>query len=380
MIDRLNEISTNPLLVVCDTCIYVKDFRLTNSDWTKIAAILKTHSNAKLVLPDAIEQEILKKLEELGETSLNRAEKESTSAKKRLINFDVDWTNEKKKLIKEIKGYVQKIKTVTEGRLLKTPMPEVSLSECFGRAIRGEKPFKMNPSDGGYTRAVDGLRDTVIWESVKEVYRKYSDATVVFYTTNSTDFADQKSKQLHPQLLSEINKIRKDGKGFFFVQDETGLEPFLKETEFVAGVEDNIREFIDKNSEQIKKALASPDDEFSSEHDNGLTVEHYNLESLSIQKFYKESETTILAEAVGEFEVEVEFFINKSEYYSMNDNEEDEISIIDPEWNDHVMLAGKSDTWTVHVLATIPSDASENKVLQVTINGNQINPTSIGSD
>lgn len=366
------EISTKPLLIVCDTCIYVKDFALTNGDWTKIRAILKTHTDAKLVLPKAVEQEVLNKLEELSQISLQNAENEISKAQKRLINLGVNWSSAKKNLNREIKKYSDKIKGVTEKRLLRTPMPKISVEEFFRKAMHGSRPFKMHSSDGGYKRAVNGFRDAVIWESVKEIYRTHKGSSVIFYTTNATDFADAKSKNIHPQFWSEILEIRKNGKGFHFVQEESGLDSFLKEAEVVAGVEDKIRNFIEDHRDEVANALSSPEDEFYSEYENELTVQSFELRSLKIENFYEESDTSTLVEATGEFEVEAEFFMSKSDYNALAEGEEDKLSVLDTDWNDHVMLVGKIDIWNVNVLATIPSQVTDGLVSQITINGEQI--------
>ena len=354
---RPANILRSPLLIVCDTCIYAKDFRLINNDWTKNAAILKTHVSARVVLPKAIEQELSKKLEELGDIAIVDVDKEISAAEKRLIALNVDWGAVKKKLAEDRAGYVDRIESFTGGRLLKTPLPRVSLSACFGRAIGGKRPFKVNSSEGGYKRTVDGLRDTVIWESVKEIYKKNKTASLIFYSNNSTDFADSKTKELHPQLWSEILDIRQNGQGFFFIHDEA------------AGVEDLIRDFLSARPDEVLKALASPTEDYYGEHENGLVVRHHFLRSLTIQKFYEESKQALLVEAIGEFEVDAVFFMDKNEYYSMD---ADDITVLDADWNDHVMSVGKHDTWPVHMLASTSAKGAKNKILQITINGIQI--------
>jgi len=77
------------------------------------------------------------------------------------------------------------------------PIPALDAEHLLNKAVAGKKPF------AGGKRGDKGFKDSLIWETVKNLVCESGRNRVAFVTGNSTDFMDSDG-ELHPDLVEEV--------------------------------------------------------------------------------------------------------------------------------------------------------------------------------
>ncbi len=218
---------------------------------------------------------------------------------------------------------------------------QISHERIVNRAILHKKPFDEK-SEKGY-------RDSLIWESILDIAQKAEDE-VVFITNNKKDFLSGETTDLHPELIADLEainipleKIRVFKSIGDFVKEF--ILPKIKQIGKVI-LEENLKEYT--IIDYLRSERESIKTKIETELENLLRHKE-ELEELSIRCL--ESPTNLEIVQTGEIEkdevfvnfnvnysIDVECLVLKSSYWSSEEGKTLNISIIDPDWNEHYIL------------------------------------------
>lgn len=278
-----------------------------------------------------------------------------------------------------INGELQTVNNLTDGELI-SPLSgtfvEVSVSDYRGRlenlfaehsikiipypitdhktlarkAMLKKKPFNSNEK---------GYRDNLIWENVKSLISSSdieiaSKPELVFVTDNHTDFMSGES--LHDDLINELEEqdlqtetisVYRSLQDFsdkvmklYLVQAKT-FEGKLNKNEFwdfqlkEIITEYLYKNYVGKNLEQFE--FVSPGDYAEDDREIESFNEDFEITALQVKKL---SADEFVVDLKVDLETELEFFLDKGEFYS---NDDDSYHVIDYDWNDHVMLVNTTE-------------------------------------
>ena len=213
------------------------------------------------------------------------------------------------------------------------------------KAINKLKPFNSNEK---------GYRDCLIWENIKELLTESEGAVsqpeLVFISNNYKDFATCEY-ELHSDLISELENEDYDSKSvivypnlsefndkqtkLFFAQSES-FEKKLKQKElWDFDLHSIITDYL--FNKYVGSELFHYDVDFEYEYsDPTVSSIHEDFEE-KITSVKKINATDYLVDVEFEVNSIIDFFIDKSDYWSMDDDKN--ISIRDSDWNNWVMLA-----------------------------------------
>ena len=218
--------------------------------------------------------------------------------------------------------------------------PKISPKDLVEAEYRQLKPFKTNG---------EGHKDYLIWKTITSY--KLSKDNIYLATNNPKDFcADQikgEDLKLHPDLVQQIRKpaatpkIINDLRKFF----NDNIQPSLEGIELkdIAGL---TNERIEESANMIllDKLGGYQTYNFAGLHFNGdVTIDEVGEGTFSSISYKKIDGNEILISIDGTIDVEIDGFIDQHEFYTMSDRKTSAISIVDRDWNDHVMSASTSE-------------------------------------
>jgi predicted nucleic acid-binding protein len=331
--------------VVLDANIIIADFWLETTNFKLLFESAKK-GDIKIYIPEVVVDEVVNKYNKRLEESKEKIESElktfnkvsklnqSSSITKSIIDRSVlDYKNHLQKVIKE--------NTIEIIDYPKTDHKTIAL-----KAINKYKPFNTNEK---------GYRDCLIWENIKQLLTESESAIsqpeLVFISNNYKDFATNEY-ELHPGLISELENEDYDSKSviiypslsefndkqtkLFFTQSKS-FEKKLKQKEL--GNFDLHSVIINYlYNKYVGSELFNYDMDFeydSSEPTVSSIYEDFEEKIISVKKL---NASDFLVDVEFEVNTQIDFFIEKSEYWSMGDDKK-HISIQDSDWNDWVMLA-----------------------------------------
>lgn len=228
-----------------------------------------------------------------------------------------------------------------EGKVL--PYPDVPHERLTKRALARKKPF----ADSGA-----GYKDALIWESLMELASQ-GDERIVLVSRNRRDFGDNKG-DLHPDLASYLQ--------------EQGIDP--RRISLVEGLQSFVEQFVTPALEQLQQVAAQmgtgtylgldlaeliavrgpellggqelnpADIGFPPEYENPTISLLEDVKVETVKDVRGLSSGELLVELTVSTSCEFDFFIFKSDWYALD--EEDEPYIFDSDWNNHYMAASKS--------------------------------------
>lgn len=244
------------------------------------------------------------------------------------------------------------------------PLPKVTVAELLDRDLSGKKPFHKSGK---------GFRDALIWHSVMELLSSEgSDSVVYLVTDDSDDF--RHDEHLHPDLQEDTDGLggqlrlvrgleelvedepissliaelaATDEQLQLFLARAAQLDPDEYSTASIGGL---IRDaLVAAASELIGEEISFGDDEWPSGPDftevaiprlDSPTIVHVETRPNTAEwHTYETYEAeTLLIRASIEADVEIEGFVYKSDYIGM----EDEVSLIEFDWNDHMSFVAAS--------------------------------------
>lgn len=247
-------------------------------------------------------------------------------------------------------------------------IPSISHKMVLERDLERKKPFTKNGK---------GYRDALIWETVLQAASNESDP-IVFISKNSSDFADDEKKGLHPDLLSDLANHNIDPSKITlllaigsFVKEtlipklpspEQTLVTFMQKAHPTFSLESELADtFSEKLSgQEIEHHLIGKPSEFES-----ITfsmVEHiYDIE---IHEEHELSPNERILEIEAFLDCEFDAFIFKTDLWCMAEDEMPHVW--DHDWNKHYAAVSFSET--VQVQAYISLDMDRGKISSVEVN------------
>jgi len=353
--------SFRPKFIALDSNVVIADYWLRSPSFVLLRDFLKK-TNAILVVPKIVFEEVINHhKEDLGKvkSDIRRSLRDAS----RLIR-DFEGQEDSIKAIskKSAEDPYAKFLSSELGRL-KAIIPEYSEiphAEIVGRDLRRRKPFQESGK---------GYRDTLLWETVlRSCIEK--DVATVFITQNVRDFCDS-TGDLHKDLKLDVLARKADKSSLILCRDlptftDTYVVPYLtKRKDFAVLVQNdkvpglNLENVCEQNINTLIEALnKSPSVMIG---DPGTYEPEVDV--IDIPREFHVAEASEVSKnlllVVFEFNAEVYFtyFLPHSEYFTLSDEESSGITVLDADWNEHVMQVETGTTVKFTCRLTFNSDA-----------------------
>ena len=346
--------------IFLDSNIIIADYNLSSPYFQVLESFLR-RTNSSLFVPLIVLEEVKSKYRE----DLLQASRKFWDALKRLYYLEWSLQSERSKwpsefeipspadnplldVERKVEGYFNylesRLKLIDAQRPDYPTVPHARVAE---RAITRRKPF---------SEAGKGYKDTIIWETILAEAASDSEE-IVFITNNTKDFSAQGSACLHDDLKHDL---KTSGISEERVTLYTSVESFVNS--FVAPRLKRLDDLEKQLSEgafaslSLQKLLEDREEEVTSVINNELpdlldeprfdepsVVGLYHPAQIDSVVVYENDKTTLFVQFGANIDVDVEFFIEKGDYYVL-DEEQDDFSIYDPDWNEWVMRGGKNIT------------------------------------
>lgn len=328
--------------VVLDSNIFIADFLMQTPNFSILFESSRT-KQIDLYIPQVVLDEVVNKYEQ----HLTRISTELNSELRkynRLSGSSITLPIESEEIEKKVKSYKKNLeKKLNENLATILDYPDVEHVFLAKKAMLNKKPFNSNEK---------GYRDNLIWENMKSIISDDNPDAIlspdlVFISGNSKDFSG-KENYLHEDLLNELvdknksedvliyeslgefnEKVSKlylveatkfkekiENKDFWDFDLKTIIEEYLF-VEFIGSDLHNYREYTPYANDSPTIYLINEDFEFKVSSVKQLTINEF------------------LVDVEFELETTVTYFVDKSDYWSSEDND---YSVIDLEWNDHVVF------------------------------------------
>lgn len=338
------------MTIILDSCIIYNDPFLKSARIENLCASAIAHG-ITIALPCVVFDERINQYRENIEESIGQLKKKA----KEYNRLTDDLCNGLHNLqIPNVKDLVDKYKLALKNRLDNLNIsilnyPDTNHRDIVRKDLLGIKPFKKKG---------EGYRDALIWETIlkylKPATTLLDDPQIIFVTENTDDFFNKEKSGLHQQLIDELKK-----KGF----SENAVVAYKSIGEVLKNVISPMQETLDKVREELKEVpyigTTNLNQFFASEAEEKLKdtlnddenwniirllnhsilenpdVVDFNLNKFMIEDVRKIDEKKILITMKGEAEVQIEGFMDKSDYWINDGFPEDNISASD--WNDYYM-------------------------------------------
>ncbi|SDP94947.1 protein of unknown function [Mucilaginibacter sp. OK268] len=350
--------------IVIDTSSIYSDLSLSKTKIKTLSENSKITGNV-IYFPQVVVDEAKNKYaEELVEVKLKIDKELADLYRKTNKKIENPVTNE------FIKEQIEIFNKLFDSQIIKLdikiiPYPSISHEALVKRALARKKPF----SESGR-----GYRDALIWESIKSLIQPQqkliNEPEIIFITKNHTDFGD-KDYNLHPDLLDNLNtdkipehsiKINPDMDKFIneyinpklkLLNDiKSGLiEGDFKRLNIKKLVSNLVFNFLDS------REFGFDEIDFPQEFENPSVSEIYDDYQFTVNDVRQLSDDEILIDGEVEVTCTFDFYIYKSDYYSMN--EDDMPSISDKDWNDHYVAAYEDRIIKLKFLLTVNNSFTE---------------------
>jgi rRNA-processing protein FCF1 len=219
------------------------------------------------------------------------------------------------------------------------PYPNISAEELVRQSYVSKKPF----NDSG-----EGHKDYIVWKSIIEhIEGAGSSPPNVYLTNNTNDFCDvdkDGKHTIHLDLAEQFANAALKPVVYTSIKSafETELSPHLEgmKPEDIPdlgpdGINSKVGQLL-LDDLPARSAYGLEGVPFSNEISISSVGSH-SIDTVSLKKVDKE----VIISVVGTVEVEVAGFIEKSDYYSSEDDGSN-IYVIDGNWNDHVMMVSSA--------------------------------------
>jgi hypothetical protein len=335
-----------PEFVVLDSTVFIADYWLRSSSFVLLREFLKK-SSAKLVVPRIVLEEVINHhREDLEEI---KTEMRNTNRKAgRLLRFF-------RGPITEMVAVIKKIKDDPYDKFLDGELKAIGASvidykdipheDVVARDLRRSRPFQKSGK---------GYRDTLLWETVIRNCIKKGTVTVLV-TQNVIDFCDPKG-QLHEHLMGDIKKTGAGENDLRLFKDlvqftDSLVVQYLKARKDFASLVANhkvegldLEQVCDENMDTIIAAInTSPSamsaDPGSYEPEVDVVDIPRDFEVIGASEVSKDK---LLVTFKSRASVAFTWFLPRSEYATMTDEETSGIYVLDGDWNEHVMQVESS--------------------------------------
>ncbi|MES2265451.1 MAG: PIN domain-containing protein [Bacteroidota bacterium] len=254
---------------------------------------------------------------------------------------------------------------ITKLGIRKIPYPSVSHEELVKKALSRKKPF----AEGGR-----GYRDALIWENIKALIQKQQtlllEPVVIFISKNYKDFCD-KDYNIHPDLIEDLNKFNIPISAIEIKPDiDTFINQYITpKLELLNNIKNKLRGGTIKGlhvKDNLSTFIFDFLDNREFDHDEIDFPQEYESPSVSgIHEDYvftfdevrQLTDNEVLISGSVEVTCTFDFFIYKSDYYLMN--EEEMPTITDLNWNDHYFAASEDRVIKINFLLSTDGSFSQ---------------------
>jgi predicted nucleic acid-binding protein len=330
--------------VVLDSNIIIADFWLESTNFKLLFESAKK-GDVKIYIPEVVLDEVVNKYLKRLEDSMFKIHSELKTYKKLSREQENNPITQRmiNKSVSEYQKHLQQIIEVNSIEIIKYPKTDHKF--LANKAINKLKPFNANEK---------GYRDSLIWENIKELLTENESAIsqpeLVFISNNYKDFATSEY-ELHSDLISELENEDFDSKSvivypslsefndkqtkLFFAQSKSFEKKLIQRELWDLDLNKVITDYLFRN--YVGSELFHYDVDFEYEHSEPTVSSIYEDFEEKITSVKKLNATEYLVDVELEVNSTIDFFIDKSEYWSMDDDKR--ISIKDSDWNKWVMLA-----------------------------------------
>lgn len=376
------------VIIFCDTCEYFSDPNLEKEKWKKVKAILNNTLNGKLLITQPLKDEVEKKITDLYNHELESFTKTNNRTKIINLNETINNAFEQQKsnyLENYFKSHIPK-KLFSKCVFTQT-YPSISNEDIFKIALANKKPFRYDNSSL-LTKATNGFRDLIIWLSLEEYIVGQEETKVLFLTTNTKDFCDDRNK-LHKDFVRRLEDIAFPIENFSVITDHEQLNSYLTEYSNKVDVITDIKYEIKSLSREI-----DPDflvDEIieldnihqklglSEESIKNIFLNFFKITDVEIDDIYEEDSDMDLYLVEGRFTIEYDFdfLLDKRspDLYADPENKSPKPflnwSTTDENYNKSYMQCRTLETTTseFHFMSTIKIESGTLSINDLTING-----------
>lgn len=323
--------------IVIDSNIIIADFWLESAKF-KILFESSKNDEIEIYIPEVVIDEVINKYTQKvngAKTTIEAEYRKFNKLSKRGLDSNIT-PNIIDDTISNYKDHLEKV--INDYNINIIPYPKVNHKFIAQKAMKKLKPFNTNEK---------GYRDALIWENIKSLLTEEGLVLpeLTFITTNHKDFSN--SGELHPDLITELQQegFSEDSVKIYstlnefnekkiklFLAQSSSFEKKLKDGEiwdfdlldvtnkylFANFVDSQLYnlDFLDDSNEPTVRAI----------------YDDYDIEIISVKKL---NSTEYIVDLKFEVETEIDFFIDKNEYYHLY--EDIDISIEDANWNRYVM-------------------------------------------
>lgn len=337
--------------VLLDTNIIVSDFNFKKP----AAIILLEHAKIgklDVYIPEVVVDEVVNKFRQ----RIEHAEKVILSELGKISSLNDEPLEElliKESVTVSVAKYQHRLRAMfDEHKIVILPYPNTSHRFLAKKAMLKKKPFNTNEK---------GYRDNLIWENIKSLISNLDEGIVanpefIFVTDNHTDFMS--GDGLHNDLIVELEDqglqtervaVYRSLHDFsdrvmkMYLTQENILKDRLCDIKFGDSalrrslIKYLYEEYLGQDLGDFE--FAAPGD-YNENGDREITGFNEDFEVLDLE-VKKLSVNEFVVDLRISIETELELFVDKSDHYSSS---EGGYSVIDYDWNNHVMLVSESQT------------------------------------
>lgn len=359
--------------VIIDSNILISDFWM---DSVPSQLLLENSKKEKidLYIPKVVFDETCNKFRERINSHSNNILKEINSLEKlskEKTTISIS-ENDKEKFYKKFEKHLQSI--IKQYKITVIDYPKVSHEILARKAMLKKKPFNENEK---------GYRDNLIWENVKSLISEEdveipATPELIFITKNHKDFLVNNS--LHPDLIEDLENqslntesieiietlsIFKDRFMTYYLSNSDIFKVKLEKNDFWNfELKQEVFNFL---SEELTNSYINNYHSFAPFANDDPTINYVGdeieIKNIEVKKINSKQ---YLVDLVVTIEIEFDFYVDKSDYWSSN---ETSFSITDLDWNDHVIAASDSAKIQVDLSTIINNNLEIENINIIKING-----------
>lgn len=332
--------------VVIDSNIIISDFWMESIP-SKMLLENSKSGQIDLYIPKVVLDEVCNKFNERIRAHSSNISKEVRSFEKlSKQTTSIFITKEAEdKIFEDYKTYLNKIITENSIKILK--YPNTSHEYLAKKAMLKKKPFNENEK---------GYRDNLIWENIKSLISSEdieipATPELIFITKNYKDFTE--NNNIHGDLIEDLenqslnsesveiietlSEFKDKFLNYYFTHSEAFKNKLIKNEFWDFNITPAVLEFL---KEKFEGSYIDNYYSFAPLSNDDPTVnyinEEFEISKLDVKKINSQE---YLVDLTINIDVDIEYYVDKSDYWSTN---ETTFSIIDLDWNDHVIAV--SDT------------------------------------
>lgn len=363
------------MIIYIDTGIFIGDFYLRGTNFVMLKNYLNV-TDTTLVVSQVVIDELKNKYNEklrLGIDDVNQAWNKINSMLENNVKINDEFIKENSELLwSNFNRFLENYNALCQD------YPEVSHKEVVKRNLARKKPFGL--------KTKSEYRDYLIWLSFLDVAKTYDQCTICLITSNKADFShcDPQGKnidenKLHADYIEDLKENNIDIERIeYYCSLNSFIDSKVKPTlDKFASYAKVLEDYIESNKNNLRDNLEWKLFEFliNSEIDIDnfeipYECENPYIESLSEIEDLHVSEVLRISKNQLYFQLDFSLYcnligyINKSDYYAMDDFETANIIVEDWEWNFFYMQIEIPSVY-MHSSVEMIYDIEENDIISI---------------